>query len=847
MAADLTIFDEPHHHALEIMATRALADGDAATAFEFADRRCRIGPAPSSDCYVLRAEASYRMGEIAEAIGDLESALEILPEDLVANRRMLAWAQGPRQRAAAIAILAGERDFGVLRNALAVLCQDGRRPFAAVTVLDDTIQGWTTWSGHGIVELTIASPDGSFSVALKPDRRHPLAGRDAHAAAINVARPRSRHPQSISLATRTEVFHSTRAPPNEAVAKTPPRPGAQAGEQRTTVIVPVYDDYAATKACLASLIKALPPGGSVRILIVDDASPDPRIRRHLASLGRHRFLEVLTNPTNLGFVGAVNRALGRTEGDVVLLNSDTIVPPGFLERLAAAAYASSDIGTVTPVSNNGDFMSFPVANRVNPPGSTEDIHATDRIAADVNGGRIIDVPNGIGFCMYVTRRCLDRTGGLSERYHRGYLEDVDLCLRAREFGLRSVCAADVFVGHAGSRSFRNEKQSLVSRNFKVLEKSFPHYSRECRAFMDADPLRPARAAIERAMPRRPGTVVLVTGGGVVAAVARAQVAGLNADNTQVLICHIGHRPEGLAATLSDPAGNAPQSIEFDLSDEAGRAALLEFIRQSDPSRIELIDPAGIPDLLANGLCGLGVPYDILIADAGLLDPGRISTPASLAMRLRPGELPFATPDESKVLRRSHREQSWRRIADGAARILAPCSQAEGFARRFLSAQNMEKLARTVRSPLPARRRLPKGTGRLGIVSTRTSAFEFEFVREVVRFMKGAHPQVAIAVLGTTLDDLALMRFGNVFVSGSIEPDDVEHLVRQYRLSTVVAGIGPPLFGHPAIEAAQHCGLPAAYFDWSLGHCKPRGRDLAIDPSVPPRLTAGVLGRWVTGR
>jgi O-antigen biosynthesis protein len=261
----------------------------------------------------------------------------------------------------------------------------------------------------------------------------------------------------------------------------------------------------------------------------------------------------------------------------------------------------------------------------------------------------------------------------------------------------------------------------------------------------------------------------------------------------------------------------------------------------------LVDPAGLPDLLADELCGLGVPYDILIADAGLFDPGRILAPSSLATRLRPGELPFATPGESKVSRRSQREQLWSRIADGGARILAPCPQAESFARRFLSAKNIEKLARIPRSRPPARQLPPQGTGRLGIVPTRTSAFEFEFVREVARFMKGAHPKVAIAVLGTTLDDLALMRFGNVFISGPIDPNDLERLIRQYRLSAVVAGIGPPLFGHPLVEAALHCGLPAAYFDWSLGHCKPRGRDLPIDPSVPPRLSAGVLGRWIAGR
>jgi GT2 family glycosyltransferase len=49
----------------------------------------------------------------------------------------------------------------------------------------------------------------------------------------------------------------------------------------------------------------------------------------------------------------------------------------------------------------------------------------------VNTGLAVDVPNGIGFCLYVTRRCLDEVGLLSEAFQRGYLEDVDFCLRAR--------------------------------------------------------------------------------------------------------------------------------------------------------------------------------------------------------------------------------------------------------------------------------------------------------------------------------------------------------------------------------------------------------------------------------
>jgi len=859
MEGELTIFDEPHHHTLELMAARALANGDAATAFALADRRCRTRPAPSSYCYVLRAEASHRMGEVAEAVADLELALEISPEDIVVTRRLLAWAAGERQRMAAAAILASDRDIGALRGALTVLRRDGRRAFAALAVLDDAIKGWAAWSRNAPVELLIASQGDSLTIALAPDPHHPLASRDLCAVEIDVARPRSRHPQSISLRLGTETFFATRAQPNATPPPPPPcsrdsaaphaaPDGAPLGAPLgVTVIVPVYGDYAATKACLDSLLKALRGEARARVLIVDDASPDERIRRHLARLGRTAAVEVLTNEVNTGFVGAVNRALGCVEDDdVVLLNSDTIVPPGFLERLAAAAYSSPDIGTVTPLSNNGEFMSFPVANASNPVGSATEIEAINRVAAEVNRGRIVDLPSGIGFCLYVTRRCLDGAGGLSERFHRGYLEDTDFCLRARDLGWRNVCATDVFVGHAGSRSFRHEKKSLVSRNFKVLEQSFPRYPVECIAFRDADPLRPARAAIERAMPQRPGHVLLVTGSGALAAVAGERARHLTAQRREVLICYIRHRPAGLAGGLSDPNGDVPQSIEFDLSSADGRERLAAFVRQARPSRIEFVDPAGIPDEVARALCGLGIPYDAWIADAGLPGPGPDA--AALAARLRRGDRPFAQPGRRNDAAQAAPTQSASTlIMDGAGRILAPCAQAEAFARRFLSAQNIGKLERVARPGRATRIRPLDGADRLGIVPVRTSALELRYLREIARVMRDAHPQIAIAVLGETLDDLMLMRFGNVFVSGPVPPADLKRLIRQYRLNAVLAGFGAPLFGHPMVETVMHCGLPVAYFDWSLGDCKPSAKDLAIDPSVSPHDAAIALGRWAARR
>ena len=91
MATERLTFDEPHYQSLELLATQALAGGDPRTAFKLADRRCRIPPEPQAHCFILRGEALHQMGAKDAATRDIETALELAPDDIAANRRMLAW------------------------------------------------------------------------------------------------------------------------------------------------------------------------------------------------------------------------------------------------------------------------------------------------------------------------------------------------------------------------------------------------------------------------------------------------------------------------------------------------------------------------------------------------------------------------------------------------------------------------------------------------------------------------------------------------------------------------------------------------------------------------------------
>eukprot|EP01035_Chromulina_nebulosa_P045440 gene45440-61565_t len=163
---------------------------------------------------------------------------------------------------------------------------------------------------------------------------------------------------------------------------------------------------------------------------------------------------LLENPENLGFVGTVNRGMAlSTQADVLLLNSDTEVANDWLDRLCATAYAQARNGTVTPFSNNATICSYPRFCEPNalPPGHTT--ASLDALAAQANPGAAVDVPTGVGFCMYIRRDCLDAVGLFDvPNFGKGYGEENDFCRRALARGWRNLHALDTFVLHSGGVS-----------------------------------------------------------------------------------------------------------------------------------------------------------------------------------------------------------------------------------------------------------------------------------------------------------------------------------------------------------------------------------------------------------
>jgi GT2 family glycosyltransferase len=255
------------------------------------------------------------------------------------------------------------------------------------------------------------------------------------------------------------------------------------------VIIPVYNGHDAVARCLESVL-AHTTGPGVRLVVADDASPDPRIPGLLASYAAadERVIVVRRDP-NLGFVRNCNRAMQDAPGDVVLLNSDTQVPAGWLERLRALAHSSDRVGSVTPLSNNATICSVPqwlVPNRF-PEGLG--LAVLDEVAQASGTGEWLEIPTSVGFCVYFRREALQACGLFDEEaFGTGYGEENDLACRMRDAGFLNLLCDTLFVWHEGGISFAEAGNGDLAGNLDRIAERWPRYHETIRGFVQRNPL-----------------------------------------------------------------------------------------------------------------------------------------------------------------------------------------------------------------------------------------------------------------------------------------------------------------------------------------------------------------------
>jgi len=297
------------------------------------------------------------------------------------------------------------------------------------------------------------------------------------------------------------------------------------------VVVPVYAGAQETLRCLWSVL-ASPVGTPFELVVIDDCSPEPALSAFLRELAALGLIRLLVNERNRGFVATVNVGLAlHADRDVVILNADTRVHPGWLDRLVAHALAEPRAASITPLSNNATVCSYPRPLHSNWERLEVDDAVLDALAAEANRGRHVEVPTGVGFCMWMRRSVLDAIGLLDvERFGRGYGEENDWCLRAHEAGWRHLVASDVYVLHQGSVSFAAEAGERTRAGIAVLLQRHPDYQQRIDEWIALDPLAGERARLDAARLKRAAEAA--PGGGVVLMINHARGGGTARHETE---------------------------------------------------------------------------------------------------------------------------------------------------------------------------------------------------------------------------------------------------------------------------------------------------------------------------
>jgi len=264
-------------------------------------------------------------------------------------------------------------------------------------------------------------------------------------------------------------------------------PAARDSFPRVSIVVITRDHLVFTKLCLESVL-ANTDYPVYELIVVDNGSGGELLSYLHELKDRFPFIRVVRNETNRGFAAANNQGLAQATGDrFVLLNNDTIVPPGWLTRLIRHL-DDPLVGAVGPVTNR-------ISNEARIETSYRTYGEFERFAREYTDGRAgerFEIPMLAMFCFAIRRETYERVGMLDEQYQIAMFEDDDYAVRLRSEGYRLICAEDVFVHHFGGVSLGSLPasggfQELLTANRERFERKWgvkwqPHRRRPCLAY-----------------------------------------------------------------------------------------------------------------------------------------------------------------------------------------------------------------------------------------------------------------------------------------------------------------------------------------------------------------------------
>lgn len=351
----------------------------------------------------------------------------------------------------------------------------------------------------GVVRLVVKLANGSAVVVPLAELRWEEVGKEWRNVQRYVSSPKSDLLGSTfdQYADRRFVTEEGLGAALSVMRSSPPLPPPLLPEP-VVIMVSVYRGAQYLPAFFQSLLAHT--HSAHRLLLIDNGNTDGAISAYLRALAAaHDHVMLIRIPVNNGYVSAMCEGIKYAPpGHLVTLNTDIVLPDYWLERLMWPIFLNSRIASTTPFTNAGTICSFPQIGEDNPLYLGLGVERIDRMFSHVSAEEAsIPISSGIGFCMGMNRRVVERIGWFDETaFGRGYGEENDWCLRAGEAGFRNIHVANLFVYHKhGGIYLSEEKKTLMANSLGVIHERFPAYHNRVMDFFALDPLAPVRALV----------------------------------------------------------------------------------------------------------------------------------------------------------------------------------------------------------------------------------------------------------------------------------------------------------------------------------------------------------------
>ena len=240
-----------------------------------------------------------------------------------------------------------------------------------------------------------------------------------------------------------------------------------------SIVIVTWNVADLLKNCLASIERHGSHGLSLQIIVVDNNSTDGTVELVRRDFG---WVTLIANEKNLGFAKANNQAINICTGNfVLLLNPDTEVYEGSIEKMADFLNCHPDYGAVGPKLVSPEHKVWYEGAR-NLPRLVDVVGEAFMVRrlfprSKVFGGLLLsywdhesdrDVDCLQGACILVRKTVIEKIGVLDETLFM-YFEDVDYCARIRQAGLKIKYLAGAVVLHVwqGSTNRSLDKQNRV--------------------------------------------------------------------------------------------------------------------------------------------------------------------------------------------------------------------------------------------------------------------------------------------------------------------------------------------------------------------------------------------------